>query len=374
MAEPVMQTYDVKKDFDGKKVRIAIIGTGGIAGAHIKAYENVAEAEIVAACDINETKLNLFCDRHGIPKENRYTSVDALLADNDRLALDAADVCVWNCNHASCSIAALNAGLHVFCEKPMAYNTEQAIAMKEAADRNGKLLMVGFVMRFSDETNVAMDFIREGALGDIYYTKATYLRRHGNPGGWFGDKSRSGGGPVIDLGVHVIDYNRYMMGLPKPVSVYAATGDKLGHRKDLKTTVAWRPIDAKEDDICDVEDFGTALIRFDNGSVMLLETSYSLNIGAGTTKRELFGTKGGMVFEKDLKIYTEMSGYMVDITPSISYLKDSKPDFVREMQHFVDCVRTGCECRAKAEDGIWVMKILDAIYESAKTGHEVTIK
>lgn len=373
MAEPIMQTYDVKKDFDGKKVRIAIIGTGGIAGEHMNSYKGVAEAEIVAACDINEAKMNMFCDRYGIPKENRFTSVEALLAEKDRLALDAADVCVWNCNHASCSIAALNAGLNVLCEKPMAYNTEQAIAMKEAAEKNGKLLMIGFVMRFSNEMNAAMDFIRAGALGDVYYAKATYLRRHGNPGGWFADKSRSGGGPVIDLGVHVIDANRYMMGLPKPVSVFASTANKIGNRANLKTTVGWHPMDAKPDDVCDVEDFGTALIRFDNGATMLLETSYSLN-GLGTTKRELYGDKGGIVFEDTPKIYTEMNGYMVDVTPVIAHPKDDVPQFRREMQHFVDCVRTGCECRAKAEDGIWVMKILDAIYESAKTGHEVIIK
>ena len=373
MAEPIMQTYDVPKPFEGKKARITIIGTGNIANEHIHSYKKIPEVEIVAACDINESKLHMYCDRHDIPAENRYTSVEALLADKERLALDAADVCVWNCNHAVCSIAALNAGLHVFCEKPMAYNTEQALAMKEAADRNGKLLMIGFVMRFSNEMNAAMDFIHAGTLGDIYYAKATYLRRHGNPGGWFSDKSRSGGGPVIDLGVHVIDANRYMMGQPKPVSVYAATADKLGNRKNLKTTVSWKPLDAKEDDICDVEDFGTALIRFDNGATMLLETSYSLN-GAGVVKRELYGDKGGMVFADMPKIYTEMNGYMVDVTPDLSYPKDDVPQFRREMQHFVDCVRTGCECRAKAEDGIWVMKILDAIYESARTGHEVIIK
>ena len=373
MAEPVMQTYEIAKEAVGKKTRIAIIGTGNIAGTHMGAYAKIPEAEIVAGCDIDATRLKLFCDRYNIPEERRYTSVEALLADKDKLALDAADVCVWNCNHAACSIAALNAGLHVLCEKPMAYNTQQAIAMQEAAEKNGKLLMIGFVMRFSDEMNVATDFIKAGTLGEVYYAKATYLRRHGNPGGWFSDKSRSGGGPVIDLGVHVIDANRYMMGLPKPVSVFAATSDKLGNRANLKTTVGWRPLGASDADLCDVEDFGTALIRFDNGATMLLETSYALN-GESCTKRELYGTKGGILFSDTLKIYTEMNGYMVDVVPGISNLKDSVPGFQREMQHFIDCVNGKTECRAKAEDGIWVMKILDAIYESAKTGHEVVIK
>lgn len=103
-------------------------------------------------------------------------------------------MCVWNCNHASCAIKALDAGLNVLCEKPMAYNTEQAIQMKEAAERNGKLLMIGFVLRFADGTKIAKDFVDNGYVGDIYYARAQYIRRHGAPGGWFCDKEKSGGG------------------------------------------------------------------------------------------------------------------------------------------------------------------------------------
>ena len=193
----------------------------------------MADAEVYAICDINEQRLNETADNFGITR--RYTDVDTMLAQLPEL--DAADVCVWNCNHAECAIKALNAGLHVMCEKPMAYNAEQAIAMKEAAEKNGKLLMIGFVMRFSDEARIAKDFIEKDYLGDIYFSKAQYIRRHGNPGGWFGDKSRSGGGPVIDLGVHVIDLTRYLMGNPKPVSVYATAYDKLGNRPYLRNNV-----------------------------------------------------------------------------------------------------------------------------------------
>ena len=350
------------------KVKIGLIGAGNIANAHLEAYQKVADAEIVAICDINPKRLEKTANRFGI--ERRYPSVTAMLADNPDL--DAADVCVWNCNHASCAIEALNAGLNVLCEKPMAYSAKEAEEMLAAAEKNGKLLMIGFVLRFSDEAKIAMDFIQKDYLGDIYYSKAQYVRRHGNPGGWFGDKSRSGGGPIIDLGVHVIDLTRYLMGNPKPVSVYAVASERLGDRKFIKTGPGWVPEDAKEDDICTVEDFATALIRYDNGACTFLETSYDIN-GEDIGKKQLFGTKGGMDLSSGVKIYTTVNDYMADIDVKTANLKGGKDMFVAEMSHFIDCVKNGTECRAKAEDGIAVMKILDAIYESARTGHEVVL-
>ena len=351
-----------------EKVKIAMIGAGNIANAHLASYAKVENAEIYAACDINEERLNETCDKYGITR--RYTDLDAMLAELPEL--DAADVCVWNNGHAPCAIKALNAGLHVLCEKPMAYNAQEAEQMLEAAKKNNKLLMIGFVLRFSDEAKIAMDFIEKDYLGDIYYAKAQYVRRHGNPGGWFANKALSGGGPVIDLGVHVIDLTRYLMGGPKPVSVYAATSERLGNRAFLKNSVGWRPKDSSDADVCTVEDFGTALIRYDNGAVTLLETSYDIN-GQDIGCKQLFGTKGGMDLSKGVKIYGTYNDYIADIEVNTNNLKDSSDMFVNEMAHFVDCVQNGTPCRATAEDGIIVMKILDAIYESARTGHEVLL-
>ena len=349
-------------------VKIGLIGAGNIAEVHADAYLNNPEVKLEAVCDLNADKLKAFAEKYNI--EKTYTSVEEMVKD---CQLDAADVCVWNINHSKCAITALNAGLHVICEKPMAYNTEEAIAMKEAADKAGKILMIAFVSRFSNESRVAKEFIEKGYFGDIYYTKATYLRRHGNPGGWFGNKALSGGGPVIDLGVHVIDHTRWLMGNPKPVSVYAATYDKLKNRPNLKTNVGWIPKDAKPDDICDVEDLAVALIRYDNGATTLLETSYSLN-GEGLTQKQIFGTKGGASLAGDLKFYTEMNDFMVDVTPKLENLKGGKTGFQFELDHFVDCVQGKAECMATAEEGITIMKILDAIYESGRTGHEVIIE
>ena len=349
-------------------MKAALVGFGTISIVHIDAIASNPGMELVAICDINPKRLEKTANRFGI--ERRYPSVTAMLADNPDL--DAADVCVWNINHASCAIEALNAGLNVLCEKPMAYSAKEAEEMLAAAEKNGKLLMIGFVLRFSDDAKIAMDFIQKGYLGDIYYSKAQYVRRHGNPGGWFGNKALSGGGPIIDLGVHVIDLTRYMMGNPKPVSVYAVASERLGARKHLKTGPGWVPEDANDTDICDVEDFATALIRYDNGACTFLETSYDIN-GEDIAKRQLFGTKGGMDLTNGIKLYTTVNDYLADVNIKTSDLKGGQEMFTAEMAHFVDCVKNGTECRAKAEDGIAVMKILDAIYESARTGHEVIL-
>ena len=358
-----------------KTVKIGMIGAGGIANTHLKAYSKIPNVEIAAICDIDPARLEKTRKRFDLDPAHCYESVEAMLAAEKEL--DAADVCVWNVNHASCSIAALRAGLHVICEKPMAYNAAEAQMMKDEADKAGKLLMIGFVLRFSAENAVVRDLIDNGTMGEIYYSKATYLRRHGNPGGWFGNKALSGGGPVIDLGVHVIDQTRYLMGSPKPVSVYAVLSHKLGNRPELKNGIDWTA-DNKAAHPCDVEDFGTALIRYDNGAVTLLETSYDFN-GESVSKKELYGTKAGIVLGgENPKLYTDVNGYLADTEISLSRLKGGSADFdnifFNELSHFVDCITNGTPCTATAEDGIWVMKILDAIYESGRTGREVLIK
>ena len=357
-----------------KKLRIGLVGAGNIAKTHLRAYQNVENAEVVAICDINAEKLAITAAKFGI--EKTYTSETEMLANEE---LDAVDVCVWNCNHAVCSIEALNAGKHVLCEKPMATSAEEAQQMLDAAKKNDRLLMIGFVVRFCDESRITMDFINNGYLGDIYYSKATYLRRHGAPGGWFCNKALSAGGPVIDLGVHVIDITRYMMGNPKPLSVYASTADLLKNRPYLKTDVGWKPDDASKDDIYDVEDFAVALIKYEGNKTTLLETSYSLN-GQSAVNKELFGTEGGVrlcqktnTAPTEMTISTVVNGYLADITPEVSNYVESKEQFTAEMAHFVDCCLNGTPCKASAEDGLMIMKILDAIYESARTGHEVEI-
>ena len=352
------------------KIKIGIIGVGSIAESHIASYLKNPDVELYAFCDINEKRLNKMGEKYGISR--LFTDKNEML----KLAeIDAVSVCTWNSEHAPCTIAALNAGKHVLCEKPMATSVEDAIKMKEAAEKNGKLLMIGFVRRFGNDCDIMMDFNSVDYLGEIYYAKATYLRRNGNPGGWFGDKSRSAGGPLIDLGVHVIDFTRYLMGNPKPVSVYGATFKKLLDRRNLKTTKDYLASSTTENDVCDVEDLATALIRYDNGAVLSIEASFSLNIKKPQGKIEFFGTKGGAKLEPDLEMYTEINGYMADVTLDAKTALDFNGLFDNEINHYIDCIKNNSLiCRSPAEDGIEIMKILMAVYESAETGHEVILK
>lgn len=351
------------------KLKIGIIGVGNISSLHINAYLNNPRAELYALCDIDEEKLREKGERYGI--ERLYTSAEEMLSALPEL--DAVSVCTWNSAHAPCAIAALNAGKHVLCEKPMALNAALANEMREAAERNNRILMIGFVRRFGQDCNLAKDFIDSGDLGNIYFAKAQYLRRNGNPGGWFGDRSRSGGGPLIDLGVHVIDLVRYLMGGRKPISVTAATFDKLGNRPNLKTpNVAYQSETKTDKPINDVEDFATLFIRFDNGAVLNVETSFCLN-GRDSSAIALYGDKGGVEFVPQLTFFTETNGYLTDITPVPAAVFDGGNAFQAEIDNFVDAILLGTPVKASAEDGIILMKILDAAYQSAKTGREVRL-
>lgn len=349
-------------------IKVGVIGTGGISGVHLGGYSRNPNVEIYALCDINEKNLAKRAEEYKVSRT--FTDYREMLALKE---LDAVSVCTWNSAHAECAIAALRAGKHVLCEKPMALNTAQAQEMEKAAKENGKLLMIGFVRRFGNDCAVLKDFIDSGSFGEIYYAKAQYLRRKGCPGGWFGDKSRSGGGPLIDLGVHVIDLCRYLMGGPQPVSVYGATFNKLGDRRHVKDARGYSSTVVSKDDIFDVEDMATALIRFDNGAVLSVEASFSLNIEKDVGNIELFGTKAGCKLDPELTIFTDMNDYLANVKLAQSTALSFDGLFDNEINHFVECIETGKPCRNPAQDGVTLMKILDGIYESARTGHEVLL-
>ena len=350
------------------KIKVGVIGVGGISQLHIQGYLQNPNVELYAFADINPAQLQKRGKEYNITR--LYEDYHELLALPE---IDAVSVCTWNSMHAPITIDALNAGKHVLCEKPMAINADLAQQMQDAAERNGKLLQIGFVRRYGNDAEIMKDFIKNDCMGELYYAKATYLRRAGSPGGWFGDKSRSGGGPLIDLGVHVIDLTRYLMGNPKPVSVYGATFKKLGDRREIKGRGGYASTGKSANDIFDVEDAVTALIRYDGGQVVSLEASFSLNIPKDKGEIELFGTKAGAKFDPELHIYSDMNGYMVNSEFVTDTALSFDGLFNREIDHFVDCVINGTPCIAPAEDGVTLMKILDAIYRSAETGHEVII-
>lgn len=349
------------------KIKVGIIGTGGISRFHTTSYQAIPDVEVVACCDIDGEKAKAYAEKYGIA--HVYTDCREMMKKEK---LDLVSVTTWNSAHCECTVEALRGGAHVICEKPMAMNAKEAELMMKTAKETGKLLQVGFVRRFGSDVKTLDAFKNSGILGDIYYAKATYLRRSGFPGGWFGDSSYSGGGALIDLGVHVIDLVRYIAGNPRPVSVYGAAYRNLGPDRATGAEQAWN---AKKDPRFkyDVEDFATALIRYENGLTVSIETSFNLNCKNDSGKIELFGTKGGVVMSPEFEIYSDIGGRFVNIRPAADVKFDFDGAFKAEIRGFVDAALHGAPCIAPAEDGVELMKILDGIYESARTGHEVVL-
>ena len=351
-----------------EKVRVGIIGTGGISHFHMLGYQKLPNVEVVAACDINKERVSAFAKKYNIA--NVFTDYHEMLKMDN---LDAVSVTTWNSEHAPVSIAALKAGKNVLCEKPLALNAQQAEEMVKVSKETGKLLMVGFVRRFGENAQMLKHAIEEGQLGNIYYAKTGNIRRWGNPSGWFSDKKRSGGGPVIDLGVHMIDLVRFITGKPKAVSVTAYTFNMLGMRPDIKGFPRYLASDPC--DYNDVEDAATSLIKFDNGLVLFFESSWVMHTNKESLFLEVYGDKAGAQMEPTLEFYEEKDKYMRDSKVLLDPSNYSfEHNFIVETRHFADCVANGTECINPAEDGLELMKILDAIYESAKVQHEVFIK
>ncbi len=351
-----------------EKLRIGIIGTGNISNVHMGGYKALPDlCQVVAVCDLDESKVKAYAKNNGVA--NYYTDYNEML---EKEQLDAVSVCTWNASHKGAAIAALRAGCDVICEKPMAMNKAEAEEMLAVSKETKKLLMLGFVRRFGNDADIIKKFIDGGTMGDIYYAKAVYLRRSGCPGGWFGDKEYSGGGPLIDLGVHVIDLVRYLAGSPKPVSVYGVTYNNLGDKR-AGGGQSWVSSTTGYDFKYNVEDFASAMIRFDNGLTLQVEASFNLNLKQDRGDIELFGTKSGVKLDPQVEFFGDMNGMFVDIKPFGNSALSFDGLFNREIAHFVDCVLGKTNCISPAEDGVMLMEILDAVYESAKTGHEVII-
>lgn len=351
-----------------KKIKVGIIGTGSISNFHTTSYQTLDNVEIVAVCDINKERAEEYSKKYNIP--NVFTDYNEMLKMKE---IDAVSVTTWNNGHGPVTIASLNAGKHVLCEKPLALNAGEAEEMVKAAEKNNKLLMVGFVRRFGENTKIVKEAIDKGELGNIYYAKTGCIRRWGNPGGWFSDKSRSGGGPVIDLGVHMIDLVRYLTGKPKAVSVTASTFNHLGMKPEIKGINKYYSADYST--FNDVEDCATALIKFDNGLTLFFETSWVLHTKKDELYLNVFGDKAGAQMEPAIEFYESKNNYFTDAAPVVDPAKFSfEYNFQEEIKHFIDCVENGTPCLNPGEDGVELMKILDAIYESSKTGHEVIIK
>ncbi|WP_181346960.1 Gfo/Idh/MocA family protein [Thalassobacillus sp. CUG 92003] len=347
-------------------LKVGVIGIGSIAQFHIEPYQTNAKVELAALCDLDGKRLKEKGEKYQVGQ--LYTDYHDLLQNRE---IDAVSICTWNNSHAEIAVAALEAGKHVLVEKPLSITVEEALTVQEAAERSGKTVQVGFVRRHGNNSKLLKDFIDQGELGEIYYAKASCLRRLGNPGGWFSDLSKSGGGPLIDLGVHMIDICWYMMDRPRPVSVSGNTYNKLGNRSHIKNLSFYQAADY-DPSLNDVEDLTNALIRFENGSSLLVDVSFTLQALKDELSVQLFGDKGGAEIEPELALVTEKNNTILNVTPQIDNLTfDFYQAFQNEINHFVECCLEGTENIAPISDGVELMKMLNAVYESAKSGKEV---
>ncbi len=353
-------------------IRIGIIGCGGIAnGKHLPALARLKQVNIVAFCDILPEKAQEAKEKYGTPEAVVETDYLKLLADP---TIDAIHVCTPNDSHAEISIAALEAGKHVMCEKPMAKTAADARLMVEAAKRTGKKLNIGYQNRYRADSLYLKQICEDGDLGEIYYAKAHAIRRRAVPTwGVFLDEEKQGGGPLIDIGTHALDLALWMMDNYKPKVVLGKAYHKLSSMENAAN--AWGPWDPEK---FTVEDSAFAMIMMENGASIVLESSWALNtLDIDEAKVSLSGTlagadmKGGLRIngEKHSKLYTNEIN--LKATGVAFYEGESAKDSDIEAKLWIDSLINGTELTVKPEQALVVSEILEAIYESSNTGKAV---
>ncbi len=344
-----------------EKIRVGLIGAGNIAqSAHLPVYMERDDVEVVAIADWNLERAQAAATKFGI--KHAFSNVEELLAN---VEVDYVDICVWNRSHAPVAIAAAKAGKHILCEKPMAINLTDALEMEKVIKETGVQFMLAVPTRYGSEAQLLNQMRKEGKLGDVYYAKTGYIRRRGTPIGWFTDTGKSGGGPVIDIGVHCIDRTWYLMGRPRPVRVSANTAHRIGDFK-TKGVKRWEALD-NDVTAFDTEDSAAGAIHFENGAVMLFEVSWALN-APPSEYTQICGTKAGATLNP-LTIYGEDTGYLADVKPTTLEVNH----FAVEIDHFINCLRTGEKPESPLEDGVTVQRMLQGIYDSAQQNREVDI-
>lgn len=355
-----------------KPLRVGIIGTGRISGSHITGYLATEGIELYGVCDVVEERAVAASEKHSIA--HVFKNFEALVNCPE---IDLVSVCTPPFAHKDPTIAALEAGKHVLCEKPMALTAMEAEAMVDAWEharvRHGNLFTIGYQGRWTRSAQLLKKFIDAGELGDIYYGRALATRRRGLPGwGVFTDKRLNGGGPVIDIGVHALDRALWLMGHPDPVSVMAVTFNKFGNRPGMFNP--WGPWDHKG---FDVEDAAFALIRFANGACLQLECSWILNIERSISKTILCGTEGGAEIDP-LKIYQERHGTILDVIvpQGVTEGQDAPADrpHTVEIRGFVKAIREGTDPLVHPREALMVARIVDAIYESDREGRSIQLQ
>ncbi|MCZ7542073.1 MAG: Gfo/Idh/MocA family oxidoreductase [Anaerolineae bacterium] len=353
-----------------KPLRAGVVGMG-IGRHHARAYQDLKDTELVAICDVNADRLEqigaLF------PNVARYSDYHALFAE---AGLDLVSVAVPNILHAEITIAALEAGLHVVCEKPLAVDVAAAEAIVQAAERARGKLTVCYDKRYRADAQWLRRAVASSTLGDIYHVEAGWKRETGIPGGWFVQKAMSGGGPLIDLGVHVLDIALWVLGFPAVKTVSGVTRAVFGPagRKTWGTKTG-------DGSRYEVEDGAVGMLRLEGNVPMLLEASWADHRRPGEDDMyfRFSGSKAAAVVhvrnytqEDTLRLYTEIDGIAVEATPRLH-----PPDpsgHAGLLADFVRAIRMDDAPPAPASQGLATVRVLDAFYRSAATGREVALE
>ncbi len=347
------------------KLNVGIIGVGRIAKWHMAGWAESGLTEVVAGCDVNEAPLQKWSQTYGI---SRLSTSPADLIDDP--SIDIIDICTPNNYHAPLAIAAMQAGKHVLCEKPLAPDPDSIRQMIAARDASGRLLMTAQHFRFSGTSKALKAEIDCGTLGRIYHARSWLLRRAAapvQPG--FILKEHASGGACIDIGVHVLDLALWFMGNPKPISVTGVARTELAHRPGaFSISGALIPSEM------DVEEFAAAFVRFENGATLILEVSWVLHHDTPDEDMQLwlYGTEGGCHWPK-CEIYQTNYATRQHYNRTLKLVKDSHEPHAQECIEFAQAVVDGAPSPVPAEHSLQVQSILDAVYRSQASGAEICL-
>lgn len=355
-----------------KLYRIGIIGCGGIAnGKHLPSLSRLKNVELVAFCDIVVERAEEAARKYGIEDAKVYSDYTELLEDQ---SIDIIHVLTPNDSHAEISIASLEAGKHVMCEKPMAKTAADAKRMMETAERTGKKLTIGYNNRFRQDSLYLKQVCEAGDLGHIYFAKAHAVRRRAVPTwGVFLDEEKQGGGPLIDIGTHALDLTLWMMDNYKPKVVLGTTYHELSRKENAAN--AWGPWDPEK---FTVEDSAFGMIVMENGATIMLESSWALNtLDVDEAKCTLSGSEGGADMKNGLRLNGEKFSRLytneIELDAGGVAFYDGKKEEASdiEMRKWIEAIEQDQDPVVTPKQAYVVSLILEALYESAKTGKAV---
>ena len=366
-----------------KKVRVGIIGCGGIARAHIRAYLRQPDVEIVAACDVVPGRAAAFLEKHGVTGAKCDYKDDVEMLADTSLALDAVSICTYNRQHAPCAIHALEAGVSVLLEKPFTVTTEEAVEVIRAEKRSGKVLSIGFQPRFDGNMKMIKKLVQSGVLGDVYYIQTGGGRRRGIPVGneaSFIREDTAGVGALGDIGCYSLDMVLNAIGYPRPLTVTGYKSDFFGKREAYYTQ---RGVSKYAAQLFGVDDFAAAFVRLEGGIILDFRIAWAMNVNTpGDTI--ILGTKGGLRIPSTdcwngsvggaMRLYHEVSGEEVETEIPIIPFKGYDALWDGKIRSFLDAVKSGGRSPVPSSDILYNQAIIDGIVKSAECGREIEIE